>query len=61
MDDTLARYWRLLKVERALRRPIAVSVAQGVEERDLLGGRRSRALGVRAERDAASNDVHRGV
>ena len=61
MNDALARYRRLLKVERAFRCAVAISVAQGIEERDLLGGRRGGALGVRAEHDAAADDVHGGI
>ena len=61
MDDTLARYRCLLKVERAFRCTLAISVAQGIEERDLLGSLRGRALRVRTEDDAAADDVHGGV
>ena len=61
MDDILARYRRLLEVERALRCTVAISIAQGVKKRDLLGGLRGRALRVRTEHDAAADDVHGGV
>ena len=61
MNDALARYRRILKVERAFRCTVAISVAQSIEERDLLGGRRGRALRVRAEHDAAADDVHGGI